>query len=285
MKKLTLLIFILLGLSAIGQEVKNVTFEHEQLNNNIIINYDLVGKNVYNVTCYYTLDDGKSYNELISVTGDIGENINYGNNKQIIWDIFKDTDGIKGDIQFKIVAIPLNKSILPFVAGCYGIGLDEAEGFDDSYISFLYGFYGKKNVSFGLGLQYYSKHDYWDAKKIYYYNKNYALNIIINFRLYTKNNYQLLTSFQSGLAYHKNKLTNNSDDYSYSNVPEEQEYNKLRFFDNLHLDIIQNFNNFQIHTGIALIKNDYGDIKTGHLISGASFHTYAFVGIGYNLKN
>jgi len=100
MKKLILLLLVLFSINSFGQEVKNVNFE--QSDDKIIIYYDLIGNDLFDVSCFYSIDGGIIYIELKSVTGDVGMCINNGKAKQIAWDIFKDTDGIKSEIQFKI---------------------------------------------------------------------------------------------------------------------------------------------------------------------------------------
>ncbi len=90
-----------------AQEIKNVRFYQDS--NKIIITYDLISKDIrglFDVTAYYTIDNGKTFIPLRSTTGDIGKDIKKGENKKIIWNVLDDIDGIISEIQFKIVAEP-----------------------------------------------------------------------------------------------------------------------------------------------------------------------------------
>lgn len=88
-----------------GQEVKNVRYEQE--GKKIIIYYDLVGKveDSYLVKISYRQENGSPWiGPLKMVTGDVGENVPTGNNKQIVWDVLKDIEKLSGYIQFKVTA-------------------------------------------------------------------------------------------------------------------------------------------------------------------------------------
>jgi hypothetical protein len=89
------------------QSVENVRFE--QQGDQIIILYDLNAdglKGNFSVDAYYTLDQGKNYIILKSVTGDAGTGIIAGKRKRIVWNVLDDVYELTGEIKFKVVASP-----------------------------------------------------------------------------------------------------------------------------------------------------------------------------------
>lgn len=107
MKKLILIFIVHLCINAFPQKVENVLFE--QAGKLVKINYDLTEaqeSKFFYVKIHYSLDGGSTFsNPLKNVTGDVGNEIIGGLNKQIIWDALKDVDEIRGNnIVFEVIA-------------------------------------------------------------------------------------------------------------------------------------------------------------------------------------
>lgn len=109
------LFFLVVALSASApasaQIVSNVTAS--LIDDKVVIRYDLSDPNEYNrffVRCYYSLDDGKSFDkEIATATGAIGNSQSIGTAKVITWDPRKELFNFDGNIKFKIHAsVPEN---------------------------------------------------------------------------------------------------------------------------------------------------------------------------------
>ncbi|MCX6330846.1 MAG: hypothetical protein NTZ85_15195 [Bacteroidia bacterium] len=94
----------------LAQEVSNISFKQE--GDKVVISYDITGKegDLFNAIPYYSVDEGKTWTQLITVKGDL-LNVTSGTNKTITWEVLKDVTGIKGAISFKIEAEKSKESI------------------------------------------------------------------------------------------------------------------------------------------------------------------------------
>ncbi|UCH15438.1 MAG: hypothetical protein JSV22_05595 [Bacteroidales bacterium] len=101
-------LFFLFHLHSYSQSVENVRFN--QAGEKIFIFYDLDDisgeKTLFSVKVFYTLDDGRTYIPVKSAYGDIGNDIDPGQDKKVIWDVLNDTDELTGEIKFKVTVSP-----------------------------------------------------------------------------------------------------------------------------------------------------------------------------------
>lgn len=101
------LLLCLFPINIFTQSVENVRFE--QQGDQIIILYDLNAddhKGNFSVDAYYTLDHGKNYIILKTVSGDAGTGIIAGKGKRIVWNVLDDVYELTGEIKFKVTASP-----------------------------------------------------------------------------------------------------------------------------------------------------------------------------------
>lgn len=86
-------------------KIENVYFE--QVENNIIVYYDLVSGNIrakFSVSIEGSDNNGKTWDvDILSTSGDIGEDQIAGTNKKIIWNVLEDYKEKSGPIKFKIL--------------------------------------------------------------------------------------------------------------------------------------------------------------------------------------
>jgi hypothetical protein len=115
--KLFLLLFILLCLQGIhsnAQKIKLVTISIEEIDNKLVIKYDIVkGKEnqLFNISLVISGSSGNIIS-IKSLKGDIGENIPGGHGKTIIWDYNADGIVLQDNINLEIFAEPImNESI------------------------------------------------------------------------------------------------------------------------------------------------------------------------------
>ena len=110
MKYFIIIVIILFsGLTSVfSQEVKNIRIS--QNGNRVNVLFDLAETSkTYKVDLYVTTDDGITWTgPLKSVSGDVGNNVPFGSNRQIIWDIVSEKGLDEGYMQFKVVAEALN---------------------------------------------------------------------------------------------------------------------------------------------------------------------------------
>ena len=92
-------------LPTFGQSISNLGFE--AIGKTIQISYDLSGEkdDLYAVTVYVSQDEGKWEGPLRFVSGDVGENVKFGSNKQIVWEVLKEKEKISGNLRFKLEII------------------------------------------------------------------------------------------------------------------------------------------------------------------------------------
>ena len=115
MYKSIIYIFLVLSqLHSYSQSIQNVRFS--QAGEKVIILYDLSdisgGVKSYSVKVFYTLDNGKTYISIKSVYGDVGNDVNPGRDKKVIWNVLNDTDELKGEIKFKVTASPKRETTI-----------------------------------------------------------------------------------------------------------------------------------------------------------------------------
>ncbi len=102
-KNYIVILIMLLPLFTFTQQVSNIRFEQD--GKKIRIYYDLQGKGIYNVKIYCSIDNGKNWGTpLRKVTGAIGKKQKPGSNKEIIWDVLSERDGLVGQVVFKVEA-------------------------------------------------------------------------------------------------------------------------------------------------------------------------------------
>ncbi len=97
--------FICVSTISIAQSVKNVV--GIQSGDNVLVTYNLQDNATkdYYISLHYSIDGGITYSdELRKVSGDIGESIKPGNNKQIIWSATKEIGAFAGEVVFKVEA-------------------------------------------------------------------------------------------------------------------------------------------------------------------------------------
>ncbi len=88
-----------------AQQIQNVTAA--QQGKNIVVSYDLTtSSGEFDVALYCSIDGGSNFgNPLNAVTGDVGKNLNAGNNKQITWNVLADIEKLTGSsIVFEVRA-------------------------------------------------------------------------------------------------------------------------------------------------------------------------------------
>src|SRR3989304_938067 len=88
-----------------GAKIENIDFE--LLNNKLVVNYDITNYSK-GEKFYVWLEIYNTYNHQIvpqTVTGDVNDVIEGGNNKSIIWDVIKDNPEFEDDIYIKVFAV------------------------------------------------------------------------------------------------------------------------------------------------------------------------------------
>lgn len=96
-----------------AQEIKDVAFHQEGMK--IVVNYNLGDVKYYqavNIQLFVSMDGGKTFKgPLKKVSGDVGNDVKSGNNKQIVWDVLKEIPDFGGDIIFDVVAEVTNANL------------------------------------------------------------------------------------------------------------------------------------------------------------------------------
>jgi hypothetical protein len=105
-------VLLLSAISALAQDFTNISAKQfgEKVNLEYAISGESLGQ-LFNVTPYYSLDAGKTFLPMKSVSGNVGANVPGGRNQIIIWDVLKDMKELDGDVMFKLTAD--TKSTLP----------------------------------------------------------------------------------------------------------------------------------------------------------------------------
>jgi hypothetical protein len=115
-KHILLLISLILGLSLglKAQKIKVVTTSIVEIDNKLVISYDLV-KSKETQQFYISLEITSSTGNKISIKsleGDIGNQVTGGTNKQIVWDYNADGIVLHDNINIEIFADPIIEKIL-----------------------------------------------------------------------------------------------------------------------------------------------------------------------------
>lgn len=95
----------------------------KQLGKNINIEYAIVGENIgqqFMVSPSFSTDGGKSFLEMKSVSGYVGNNVHGGKNQVVIWNVLNDLASLHGDVVFKLkgkttITKPLEDNFSDFV--------------------------------------------------------------------------------------------------------------------------------------------------------------------------
>jgi len=124
----------LIGINAFAQKIKVSTTSIENIENKLVIKYDITGtreSQLFNVSLDITSATGQRI-RANNVTGDLGNNISGGPDKQIIWDYTADNLIMNGNLNIEVIAILATKSVnvgksLVFSAVCPGLGLSKME--------------------------------------------------------------------------------------------------------------------------------------------------------------
>jgi hypothetical protein len=102
MKSILVLVLLIFCFSSNGQNIRNVEFK--QVNNTIEIFYEASNpKNQKtNVKVFFSQNDGFTYSECISVSGDVGDSVTLRRNNRIIWEVTDDLDELNGALKFRV---------------------------------------------------------------------------------------------------------------------------------------------------------------------------------------
>jgi len=113
----SIIVFLILTATfAKAQSVDNIRFE--QSGKQVVIYYDLLGEQgtIWNIEIYCSQDEGTTWgSHLQKLSGEFGNAIMPGTNKQVIWEMLDELDKIEGEISFKVEAS--SKDITETVAG------------------------------------------------------------------------------------------------------------------------------------------------------------------------
>jgi hypothetical protein len=100
MKKISLLFtYVLLSLSCVSQQVRNVGFFQKA--NTLVVSYDLVNcpkKEIYDIRLNVFLNGEQV--PVYTTSGDL-KNVTEGRNRKIVWDVLNDTE-LKGNVQVEV---------------------------------------------------------------------------------------------------------------------------------------------------------------------------------------
>ena len=107
MKRIILLLTLFTIILAQEVEITNVQASQRTDGSKLVdISYVLsdVSNDSHDIYLLISFDNGENYTQLFSVSGDVGENIDVGNNKQIVWNAGEESPGLYSDqIRFKVV--------------------------------------------------------------------------------------------------------------------------------------------------------------------------------------
>jgi hypothetical protein len=106
---LLFILFNLYGINMHSQKIKVVTISIQDIDNKLVINYDLVKSKEtqqFNVSLEITSSSGNRIS-IKSLKGDIGNQVTGGTNKQIIWDYNADGIVLHDNINIEIFADPI----------------------------------------------------------------------------------------------------------------------------------------------------------------------------------
>lgn len=116
------ILWLLIGLStvadAVDEQVSNVQVEFSGAQ--VIVLYDLAGKGDYAVSLHVSEDLGRTFSEsLLSVSGDVGSQVEPGTRNKIVWDCLEDRDALSGTgIVFQVRATQVRRGkVWPWIVG------------------------------------------------------------------------------------------------------------------------------------------------------------------------
>jgi len=101
------------GINMLAQKVKVINTSIEDVDNKLVIKYNILhskAEQTFNISLEIT-DASGSQIPAGSLSGDIGENVRGGSNKQIIWDYNSDRIVVNEMINFEIIARPMQAEI------------------------------------------------------------------------------------------------------------------------------------------------------------------------------
>lgn len=221
---------LLLTISAYSQEVSNIITRQNE--DKIDITYNISNSTtdqLFYVTIYCAID-GKEKIQLMSVTGDVGDNISGGQGQyKITWDVLKDVDELNSaEFFIKIEMKKDGSSVKPIKpiahnkwAVGYNLSFNLPIGFRISYLGNWGGYFGFRtgtvwndgyiskyyyaynteadyNNGTYLSDYYYSEYD-WDYNQ--YSELGVSINLGVTKRLINKPNFQLHTYAGFGFGY------------------------------------------------------------------------------------
>jgi hypothetical protein len=109
MKKIWKLVFastLILGLGSLNTSAQEFSgLNTKQLGENINIEYSIVGEQLgqlFSIVPTYSIDGGRSFQPMKSISGNVGQSVLGGKNQVIIWNTLSDIPELKGDVVFKI---------------------------------------------------------------------------------------------------------------------------------------------------------------------------------------
>jgi len=129
-KFLITIFFCVIFFSAFSQKVTDVAFNIQ--NKIVVITYKIEGvkfNQTLNTKIYVSIDGGNTFEDIIkTVSGDIGDKVHSGMNK-VYWDVFKDMDGLVGNIVFDVKVEVVSEKIKKRIFLTYSGSLDAPIGF------------------------------------------------------------------------------------------------------------------------------------------------------------
>lgn len=95
---------LVIGTSNIAAQ-EFVDLNTKQLGENINIEYSITGEQIgqlFKVTPSFSTDGGRTFKEMKTVSGYVGDNVLGGKNQVIIWNVLNDLPELEGDVIFKL---------------------------------------------------------------------------------------------------------------------------------------------------------------------------------------
>lgn len=253
-----LTVLILIPVKSLAQRIENVHPEIE--GDKIYIYYDLVGiasDQSVTVKAFMSTDGGKTYGEpLKSVSGDVGLVVGPGENRCIIWDVFKEVDELVSvNVKFKVKAdLVQSEQIRQSSDRQFKLNLNANLGSKGILESNSYGFSLKgaiylKQLGLGVRVDYYKTFrediNYSDMVKTYPdtgYYWGYSGGVLIEYDFFRKTKYSLYPFLYIG----QTKIS-----YNYNQEYKQDEYYKYSLFGTLGLGFDINIVKF-LYLGLEL---------------------------------